>query len=71
VMGGGTTGKKRLRRYSLRLLFVLGLVVTIAGCGSTSTPDPTTGTPAGASTVVITTTSGTLTHAMPVAVVVQ
>jgi hypothetical protein len=71
VMVGGTGPSKRLRRYSLKLFIVLGIVVTIVGCGSTSTPNPATGTPAGTSNVVVTTTSGTLTHATSVTLVVH
>ena len=67
AIGGGTTGKKRLRRYCLRLLVILGLVVAIVGCGSTPTPDPTTGTPAGMSNVVVTSTSGPLTQTTSIA----
>ena len=67
VMGGGTTGKKHLRRYCLRLLLTLGLLAAIVGCGSTPTPDPTTGTPAGMSNVVVTSTSGPLTQTTSIA----
>jgi hypothetical protein len=71
VMGGGTSGKKRLRRYCLRLLVTLGLIATIVGCGSTRIPDPTTGTPPGTSNVVVTTTSGPLTQTISVTFAVR
>ena len=71
VIAGGATRKKRLRRYFLRLLIMLGLVATIVGCGTTRIPDPASGTPAGTSTVTVTTTSGSLTHPISVTLVVQ
>jgi hypothetical protein len=71
VMGGGTTGKKRLRRYCLRLLVALGLVAAIVGCGSARTPDPTTGTPATTANVVVTATSGPLTQTVSIALSVR
>jgi photosystem II stability/assembly factor-like uncharacterized protein len=67
VTGGGTTGKKRPRRYCLRLLVTLGLLAAIVGCGSSPTPDPATGTPAGMSNVVVTSTSGPLTQTTSIA----
>ena len=67
VIAGGSTSKKRLRRYFLMLLIMLGLVATIVGCGSTRT----TGTPAGTTNVTVTATSGPLTHPMSITLVVQ
>jgi len=67
VIVGGATCKKRLRRYSLMLLIMLGLVATIVGCGST----PATGTPAGTTIVTVTTTSGPLTHPISITLVVR
>ena len=67
VMSGSATGKKRPRRYCLKLLVALGLLAAVVGCGSTQTPDPTSGTPAGMSNVVVTSTSGRLTQTTSIA----
>jgi hypothetical protein len=53
---------------------VLFLLMQTIGCGGGSSytpPPPPTGTPAGTYTVTVTATSGTLTHATTLTVVVQ
>jgi uncharacterized protein (TIGR03118 family) len=55
---------------SLALLFALGLLLTASGCGYNSSAN-TMGTPRGTTTVLVTATSGSLSHTASVTLTVQ
>jgi len=73
VIVGGVTGRKRMWQSASMLLIVLAIATTIAGCGGGRTPtaNPTTGTPAGTYSVVVTGASGSTSHAGTITLVVQ
>jgi hypothetical protein len=74
LLGLGIRGGKS-RRRRLLLTVMLGsffsLVLFQAGCGSSSTTNTTTGTPAGTYNLTVTATSGTATRTQQIILVVQ
>lgn len=71
VSVGGKRRKIGLPHALLILLIGLALFATACGSGSNSTPPATTGTPPGTYTMVVTATSGSVNHTMPLTLTVQ
>jgi len=78
VIVGGVSRRKRLWQSASLLLIALVVVATMIGCGGGSPPlmqqpslNPNTGTPAGTSMVTVTSTSGSITHQLPLTLTVQ
>jgi hypothetical protein len=70
VFLAGITGKRR--RWSMLLgLLVVAFLLTVVGCGSSTSHNTIPGTPPGTSTVTVTGTSGTLTHSTTFTLTVQ
>jgi hypothetical protein len=74
VLAAGVPRKKRALKSALLFFGVLALVGAMASCGSNNTPPPVVhnpGTPAGASTVTVSGTSGSTTHTSTITLTVQ
>jgi uncharacterized protein (TIGR03118 family) len=67
----GRGGVVRSFALAFALCLVLGVVVTIGGCGYNSSSASSTGTPAGTTTIMVTATSGALSHSTAVTLTVQ
>ena len=63
--------KGRVRRVGALLAVGAGLLLPLAGCGGTSTSANANGTPAGTYTYTLTASSGGLTHAETITLIVQ
>jgi hypothetical protein len=70
VFLGGIAGNRR--RWSMLLgLLVVAFLLTVVGCGSSTSHNTIPGTPLGTSTVTVTGTSGSLTHSTSFTLTVQ
>jgi len=67
----GRGGVVRSFAMAFALCLVLGVVVTIGGCGYNASSASSTGTPAGTTTIMVTATSGALSHSTAVTLTVQ
>jgi len=72
LLGLGVAGRKRRRWLAGALLgLVAGILLLQAACGSSSSPNTNTGTPAGTYVITITGSSGTVSHNTTVQLIVN